>query len=289
MTQEPCDKEPSAREARSNGSLYAEERQRAIVEHVRQQGKVTVEAMTLVFGVSSPTIRADLSRLAERGLLRRTHGGAIAVGSTLYEPPYAERAVLRQAEKRAIAEVAAGMVRNGETILLDAGTTCHEIALRLKSFQRLTVVTNSLASANALAENDGIEVVLIGGTLQPRRRATLGALAARFLEPIQCDRAFIGVSGVHPGAGLTVVDFDAAQVKRAMIEKGRESIVVADCSKIGQTSFACIAPLSSAHLIVTDSGASPDDRAALEEAGVRVVIAPFASDTEFAIGVAHDN
>ena len=256
------------------GMLFAEERQRAIVEHLRQRGKITVEAMTVVFGVSPPTIRADLSRLEERGLLRRTHGGAIAVGNTLYEPPYAERAVLRRLEKRAIAEAAAGLVQDGETLLLDAGTTCHEIALLLKAFRRLTVVTNSLASANALAENDGLEVVLIGGTLQPRRKATLGALAARFLEPIQCDRAFVGVSGVHPIAGLTVVDFDAAQIKRVMLEKGKQAVVVADCSKIGQASFACIGALSMAHLLITDDGASLDDRAALETAGIHVLVAP---------------
>src|SRR5436305_5397079 len=99
--------DPADRDPRASGTLFAEERQRAIVEHLRQRGKVTVEAMTVVFGVSPPTIRADLTRLEERGLLRRTHGGAIAVGSTLYEPPYAERAVLRQGEKRAIAEAAA--------------------------------------------------------------------------------------------------------------------------------------------------------------------------------------
>ena len=259
------------REVRVYGTMFAEERQRAIIEHLRQVRKITVEAMTVVFGVSSPTIRADLSRLEERGLLRRTHGGAIAVENTLYEPPYAERAVLRQLEKRSIADAAAGLVQDGETLLLDAGTTCHEIALRLKEFQRLTIVTNSLASAQALAENDGLEVVLIGGTLQARRRATLGSLATRFLEPIQCDRAFVGVSGVHPTAGLTVVDFDAAQLKRAMLEKSKQAVIVADCSKIGQAAFACIAPLAAADLLLTDSGITADDRTALEAAGLRVV------------------
>ncbi len=274
MADEETNKDLPERDTRASGMLFAEERQRAIVEHLRQRGKITVEAMTVVFGVSPPTIRADLTRLEERGLLRRTHGGAIAVGSTLYEPPYAERAILRQLEKRAIAETAAGLVQDGETLLLDAGTTCHEIALVLKGFRRLTVVTNSLASANALAENDGLEVVLIGGTLQPRRRATLGALAARFLDPIQCDRAFVGVSGVHPTAGLTVVDFDAAQIKRIMLGKGKQAVVVADCSKIGQASFACIGALCTAHLLITDDGAPLEDRAALETAGIHVVAAP---------------
>ncbi len=253
--------------------LFAEERQQSILEQLRRQGKVTVEELTSAFHVSPPTIRADLTRLEERGLLRRTHGGAIALGNTLYEPPYAERAVLRQAEKRAIARAAAAMVQEGETLLLDAGTTCHEIALVLKEYRRLTVVTNSIASAQALAENDGIETVLIGGVLQPRRRATLGALAASFLGPIQCDRAFVAVSGVHAVAGFTVVDFDAAQLKRRMLDKGKQTVTVADSSKVGQIAFATVAAIGGVGAFITDAGIASDDRLALEEAGLRVVVA----------------
>ena len=263
----------SDRTGRAVSGMFAEERQRAIIEHIRIQGKITVEEMTALFGVSSPTIRADLTRLETRGLLRRTHGGAIAFGNTLYEPPYAERAVLRQLEKRAIAEAAAGLVQDGETLLLDAGTTCHEIALCLRMFRRLTVVTNSLASAEALAENDGLEVVLIGGTLQPRRRATLGALAVRFLGSFQCDRTFVSVSGAHVAAGWTVVDFDAAQIKREMLARGKQSVIVADCSKIGQAAFASIGPLDIVQLLITDGGATSEDLAAFESAGVHVVVA----------------
>jgi DeoR family fructose operon transcriptional repressor len=265
--------EKESRKTAPASAMFAEERQRLILEQLRQKGRVTVEELTQRLHVSPPTIRTDLSRLEEQGQLRRTHGGAIAVGNTLYEPPYAERAVLRQAEKRAVACASAGLVHEGETLLLDAGTTCHEIALLLRDFHRLTVVTNSLASAQALAENEGIEVVFIGGMVQPRRQATLGALAAQFLEPIQCDRAFVAMSGVHPTAGFTVVDFDAAQIKRKMLEKTKQAIVVADSSKVGQIAFARVAPLSAANLLITDGGASSEDRAALEEAGLRVLIA----------------
>ena len=260
-------------EREPQNGLFAEERQQAILDLLRQKGKVTVEELTVTFHVSPPTIRTDLSRLEDQSLLRRTHGGALAIGNTLYEPPYAERAVLRQREKRAIARAAVGLVHEGETLLLDAGTTCHEIALLLKEFYRLTVVTNSLTSAQVLAENDNIETIVIGGTLQSRRCATLGTLAAHFLEPIRCDRAFVAVSGVHPSAGFTVVDFDAALVKRKMMEKGKQAVAVADSSKIGQVAFACVAALSVADLFITDSGATADDRIELETAGLRIHIA----------------
>jgi DeoR family transcriptional regulator, fructose operon transcriptional repressor len=258
---------------KGQGNLFAEERQQAILEQLRQLGKVTVEELTRMFRVSPPTIRTDLARLEEQGLLRRTHGGAIIVGTTLYEPPYAERAVLRYVEKQAIARAAVSLVHEGETLILDAGTTCQEIALLLKEFQQLTVVTNSLTTAQTLAENDGIEVLLIGGSVQPHRHATLGALASRFLDPIQCDRAFVAMSGVHPEAGFTVIDFDAAQVKQKMLSKAREAVVVADSSKIGQIAFACVAPVTDAHLLITDGSIFPDDHDALTAAGLRVLIA----------------
>jgi DeoR family fructose operon transcriptional repressor len=253
--------------------LFAEERQQAILEQLRQQGKVTVEELTVALRVSSPTIRTDLTRLEEQGLLRRTHGGAIAIGNTLYEPSYAERAVLHQGDKRAIARAAVALVHEGETLLLDAGTTCQEIAQCLKEFRRLTVVTNSLMSAQTLMENDQIETILIGGVIQARRRAALGPLAVRFLEPIQCDRAFVGMNGVHPTAGFTVTDFDVALVKRKILEKAKQPVVVADCSKIGQACFACVGALSLAELLITDAGIANEDRLALEETGLRIIVA----------------
>lgn len=259
-------------ESEKPGALFAEERQRSVLEQLKQKGKVTVEELTHAFRVSPPTIRADLSRLESEGLLHRTHGGAISIGSTLYEPPYAERAVIRHAEKHAIAMAAASMVNEGETVLIDAGTTCHEIALVLKEFRLLTVVTNSLASAQILSENDGITTILIGGIVQPQRRASLGALATSFLDQIQCDRAFVAMSGVDADGGFTVVDFDAAQIKRKMLEKSKQAIAVADSSKIGQICFACVGPISAANLLLTDYGITAENRAKLEGKGLHVVV-----------------
>lgn len=253
--------------------MFAEERQRAILEQLRRKGKVTVDELTVFFQVSPPTIRTDLTRLEEQGYLRRTHGGAIAVGNTLFEPPFAERAIWRQSEKRKIAQAAMELVNEGETILLDAGTTCFEIALRLKEFKKLTVVTNSLATAQTLAENETIQTILIGGVVQSARRATMGVLATQFLEPFRCDKAFVAFSGIDSAGGFSVTDFDAAQVKRQMMRQARQIIAVADSSKIGQSSFARVASATDINLLITDNGIVLEDKEALEAAGLRVVVA----------------
>lgn len=256
--------------------MYAEERQREIVDKVRRAGKVSVDELTEAFGVSAPTIRADLGVLEARRLLRRTHGGAILPETTLYEPPYAERERARQAEKARIGAAAASRVRDHETVLLDAGTTTYEIAARLKERVGLTVVTNSLEAAWELmdAPEGHIETIVIGGNVHARRRATLGPLAVDFLARLHVDRAFVGVNGIHHEAGYTVVDFDAAQVKRAMMTHAREVVVVADSSKMGAAAFASVGPLSAAHLLITDAAVEQPLAESLAVAGVEVIIAP---------------
>lgn len=256
--------------------MFAEERQREILERLKRDGKASVEALADQFGVSAPTIRADLAFLETKRMLRRTHGGAIAIETTLWEPPYAERELVNQAEKMRIAVVAANMVRDNETVILDAGTTNYEIAIRLKEKVGLTVVTNSLEAAWALMDAPAghIEVILIGGNLHPRRRATLGHLATGFLDRLYVDRAFIGVNGVHPEAGYTVVDFDAANVKKAMMEHAREVVVVADQTKHCKSTFASIGPLSMAHIFITDTPVDEKLASALEIAQVETIIAP---------------
>jgi DeoR family transcriptional regulator, fructose operon transcriptional repressor len=254
-------------------AFFVEERRRAILERLQSTGKVTVEDLAASFRVSYATVRADLARLEGEGLLRRTHGGAILASATLYEPAYAHRQVIRLPEKQVIARPAAAMVRDGETVLLDAGTTTHEVALQLCQRQALTVVTNSLSSALVLMENPGIEVVMLGGTVNARRRATLGPLAVGLLDAFRVDRAFLAFNGIHRDAGFTVVDFDAASLKRRMAERAAQVIVVADSGKIGQIAFAAALPLSAAHTLVTDAGISETDRAALSEQGLHVIVA----------------
>jgi DeoR/GlpR family transcriptional regulator of sugar metabolism len=263
----------SSTSAPAVGILFAEERHQEILARIRQTGKVTVEELAAMYAVSLPTIRADLARLEEQGLLRRTHGGAIPASATLFEPPYSQREVMHHPEKKAIAAAAAEMVKDGETIILDAGTTVYEFALALRGRKSLTVVTNSLVNAQALSDSAGVEVILIGGTIQPHRRATLGPLAVRFLESFHVDRAFLAFNGVHPEAGFTVVDFHAAEIKRQMMARAVESIVLSDASKLGKTAFARVAAISSASTIITDSSVDPQLRSDLAAQGITIVLA----------------
>jgi DeoR family fructose operon transcriptional repressor len=256
-----------------NGIRFAEERQHAILDLLKAMGKVTVEELAATFHVSAPTVRSDLARLEEQGLLRRTHGGAIPASPTLFEPPYAQREVMRHEEKKAIARVAAELVKDGETLILDAGTTTYEIALLLRERRSLTIVTNSLANAHVLMDNPALEVVVVGGSLQARRRAILGPLSVQFLKQFRVDRAFLAFNGVHPRSGFTVVDFDAAEVKRQMMACAGETVVVADSGKIGQVAFAAVGPVSDARLLITDSGITEENQARLIEAGLPVQVA----------------
>ncbi|MBC8104119.1 MAG: DeoR/GlpR transcriptional regulator [Cytophagales bacterium] len=254
--------------------MFVEERQQRILQRLREQGKVTVEELMGDFGVSAPTVRADLAALETRRLLRRTHGGALPPATSLYEPTYAERVGTQPGEKRRIGKAAARLVRPGETVILDAGTTAHEVgvALAARGISGVTVVTNNLPTAVALMEAPGIEVIVIGGLAHLHRRAMLGPLAADFLHRVHADRVFLGANGVDAQVGLTVVDFDAALVKRAMIAHAAEVVVIADSTKICQVAFAQVAPVSVVTCLITDDASLDESvEAALLDAGVGLI------------------
>ena len=250
--------------------MFAEERQLRIRERLRAAGKVTVEELAAAFHVSAATIRADLTALEGQRLLRRAHGGALALMDSRHEPPFLERAEAQAEQKRRIGQLAAAMICEGETILLDAGTTTHEIGRELAASGKngVTVVTNNLPTALLLMDAPGIETLVIGGHLEPRRRAMLGPVAVESLRAIRVDRLFLGVNGVDSVSGLTAADFEAVQIKQAMLMCAASVVVVADGSKIGRAAFARIAPLSAATLLLTDAPLPGDMETALREAGL---------------------
>lgn len=253
--------------------MFAEERRQFILKELRRTGKVTVDDMAHGLSVSLATIRTDLSTLEGKGMLRRTHGGAMLQESTLYEPPYAVRERSQSAEKRAIAAVCASMVSDEETILLDAGTTVYEIALQLRNRNGLRIATNSLKIAIMMMDNPKIDVVLLGGQVNSKRWAIMGDLVLHSLEAIRVDHAFLSFNGIDAKAGYTSVDFDAASIKRMMMDHARQVVVAADHSKVGQIAFARVSPISPEHTLVFDSGVEPSKLPPFKDLGVEVILA----------------
>ncbi|NLG84845.1 MAG: DeoR/GlpR transcriptional regulator [Firmicutes bacterium] len=249
--------------------MFPEERQRLILRRLTAQGHVRVNELARELGVSAVTIRQDLGALAEQGLVRRTHGGAVAV-QTGFELPFARTAAVNASEKARLAEAAAAMVGEGETIVLDVGTTTTAIANALLGRRRLTVVTNALNIAMILEESPGITVIVTGGTLRAIQHSLVNPLGTELLRLIRADRAFIGANGVETEAGVTNANFPEAEIKRAMMAAARERIVVADHTQIGRVAAAVVAPVTSFDLLLTTSEADPAEIEKLRQKGLAV-------------------
>jgi len=253
--------------------LLAEERRRRVMEALARRGAVGVAALSHALGCSEATLRRDLQRLEEEGLLRRTHGGAMLAGdSAEAELPPWDKATLQVAEKRAIADAAARLVAPGECVALNSGTTTLEVARQLRAIDALRVVTNSVGVAAELAGAPGLEVTLTGGTLRGSLELS-GPLAEQSLRNIYVDTAFIGVDGLTAQHGLTTYNQVEAYINRAMIGQARRVIVVADHTKIGRVMMALIAPARDVAVLVTDAAAPRDHLDRLRAAGIEIVVA----------------
>jgi DeoR/GlpR family transcriptional regulator of sugar metabolism len=225
------------------------------------------------FDVSMITIMRDLQELEQEGLIRRVHGGAISVRGASYEPPFSARESQLSPEKQRIALKAVELVADGDSIILDVGTTTLEIARALKGKRNLTVLVTNLRAALELASQPAIQVIVIGGKLRSSELSMIGHLAEQTLRTFQVDKAFIGVGGVTVSHGLTEFNFDEAGTKRTMIERARQAIVVADHTKFGKIMLTQVAPLSDISLLITGSELDEDQKHELEEAGVALLLA----------------
>lgn len=253
--------------------MYAEERQQAVAELVMRDGRVDVAQLVDEFAVTSETIRRDLVALERRGVLRRTHGGAIPVARLGFEPATRVRAAVMQAEKERIAQAALTEVPAEGAILIDAGTTTGVFAERLPDDRVLKVVTNSLQVINALVTKPNIEIMVLGGRLRSVSLCTVDVWALRALADIRVDVAFIGVNGLTVEHGMTTSDQAEATTKAAMMHSARRVVVLADHSKIGTEYFHLMGDLSQVDVLVTDSGLDEDLAEDVRAAGPQVVTA----------------
>ena len=239
------------------------ERQRILLEHLSERGACSIAELCKQFDVSEMTIRRDLSELEKEGHLVRTHGGAKLMETSFFEVSFAAKNTHFIQEKKRIAQAAAQLVADGDSIIIDSGTTTGHFARELTE-RRITVVTNALNVATDLIDRRQIEVHFCGGPLRRVAVAAVGLTAARFFESYRCDRYFMGVDGIDNAGTLTVPDVQEAVVKQSMIRAAREVVVLADHSKLGRNSLGVICSLEQVTTLITSREADPEILAQLE-------------------------
>lgn len=253
--------------------MLPSERRKLILEIVDTQSSVSVAELCEQLRVSEMTIRRDLRSLSDGGLLRRVHGGAVSRRGRSYEPPYFLRASANVERKHAIAHRARELVSDGDSVALDVGTSTLELAKALLSANNITVVTSSLPAASVLANAPDIRLILTGGVVRHQEMSMTGHIAERGYRDFWVDKAFLGVGGIDLDAGLTEFNLEDTLVKQTMIDHAGEIVVLADSSKLGETCFAWIAPLSVVHTLVTDWLAPMDIVEAIRQQGIEVLVA----------------
>jgi DeoR family transcriptional regulator of aga operon len=252
-----------------------------LLELLAASGQLSVEDAAKALSVSSATVRRDLDELASQQMLTRIRGGAVAQ-TVNYDLPLRYKTERHPSEKQRIGALAASMVRPGQVVGLNGGTTTTEVARALAtrpdlssegSAPTITVVTNALNIATELAVRQHIKIVATGGVARPQSYELTGPLATGVLEQVTLDVAILGVDGIDAVAGATAHHEGEASINRLMGRLARKVIIVADSSKVGQRAFAKICGLGEIDVLVTDSGIPAEDAALLEDAGVDVVTA----------------
>lgn len=252
------------------------QRRLQISELVRQHGSVQVATLARRFGVSMQTVRKDLRYLAERGVMARAYGGAIdssvvGTGATS-EPHYEAKRTSHLDEKRRIGQRAAALVKAGDTIAIDSGTTAIQLAESLPNIE-VTVVTNDFGVLGALAPKNNINIVMLGGELRRKNMAFYGGLTVEALDALHVDMLFLGVDGLDLERGITTHYEPEAMLNRKMVEAARVVVAITDSSKFGKICLHRIVPVGELNVLITDRGAPDDIIQAAEQLGFELILA----------------
>lgn len=247
------------------------ERRDSIIQLIQETGKVRVDNLSEKFKVSSVTIRNDLDFLEKKGILYRTHGGAL-IRKNVYEDPTLEEKQKRfQKEKQKIGEKAVELINDGDSILLDSGTTAMEIAHRLQGKKNLTVMTNALNIALKLGSQENLNIMLTGGYMRQESFSLVGPEAEATIGNYFFDKLFLGVDGIDMKYGLTTPNPMEAQLNRTMVDRAQQVIAVADSSKFGRHSFSYICDVDVISTMVTDTNISPQYEKELIRRNINVI------------------
>ncbi|MBN1218359.1 MAG: DeoR/GlpR transcriptional regulator [Anaerolineae bacterium] len=253
-------------------SLSSLERQEELRRFVEQQQRATVAQIAEEFSVSLATVRRDLDALAERGEIQRFHGGALAARKAPPELPVLQRESEQAGEKQRIGRAVAELIEDGETVFISSGTTALEAARNLRSRRQLTVITNSLPVINVLTGATGVEVIGLGGMLRHSEMSMIGHITEQALAEVHAHKIIMGIRALDLEYGLTNDYLPETVTDRAILGMGGEVIVVADHTKCGSVSTACLAPVTAMDKLVTDSKTSPEFVEALQARGIEVIV-----------------
>ena len=244
-----------------------------ILKMLDELGQVNVNELSEKFQVSEVTIRNDLTQLEQKNLLIRARGGAIKTDKVNLDLKISEKRTKNVREKQSIGRKASKLIEEGDTIILDSGTTTIEITPFLGKFKNLTVITNGLNIAASLAEVENVRVIVPGGSFRKKNFSLVGSLARDNFGHFFCDKLFLGADGIDIALGLSTPDLEEAALNRTMLKMAKKVIVVADSSKFRKRSLAVIGGINVIDVLVTDKGIRQDDFEALVKAGIEVIIA----------------
>jgi DeoR family fructose operon transcriptional repressor len=253
-------------------TLFAEERKLKIVDILHQRKKMTVTELAHLFHVSSATIRSDLRDLNERGQIIRTHGGAIIETGAGFEPDTEQKRDLNLAAKQEIARIAIELIKDGDTVIFDSGTTTLELAKLLGQRRRVTAVTNDFEIARVLEEMNAVSILMLGGEVRKRFHCTVGAAGIHMLAPLSVDKAFMGTNSLSISKGASTPNIQQAETKKAMIVCAKKVILLCSSRKLGKDSFAHFASLDQIDTLVLEY-IDEKEKFEFEEKGLEVLTA----------------
>lgn len=240
---------------------------------VQASGRVRVTDLARQLRVSEMTVRRDLEELESDGVITRVHGGAISNVSRSFEPGFTERNKLHVEAKRRIGEAAAALVRDGENVVFDAGTTTLRVAEALRPTIHIRALALSLRIADVLAEMPNVDLMIPGGSVRPRERSLIGPMTIRTFEQLTFDTLLLTSGGIDVDAGVTEYEYDDAETKRAALRSAKRTVLVADSSKLGAVAFVRLCPVEDVDIVVTDSTAAVEHVDALRAVGIEVIVA----------------
>jgi DeoR family transcriptional regulator of aga operon len=252
--------------------MMAEERRMQILQILRSEGRAKVNELVRRFNTSAVTIRSDLNELDQRGLVQRSHGGAVIQDTVFRESPVHERIKSQSKEKQRIGAMAATLVREGETIILDSGTTTLEVARHLKNIPNLQVITNGVNIAAELLGSRNTQIIMMGGTVRNDSASIVGRATEDMLEQFSADKLFLCGAGCDPDFGVSGTNLEETMANRAMLRAAREIIVVADASKFGKRSMSLIASFSEVDMVISDLSLPPELQDRIRSFGCKLVL-----------------